>query len=225
MTHDLSRSRITVLLAERRGLVRFGLKKIIQESSDLALLGKACDYAEAAAVIGDLKPDVTVVGQLADHLDPLGAITRIGAARGRLLVLSDPPGPAPRERPESVGLMLTSATPEEFRAAIRMLSAGYSFRGPARAEGRGGRTGAEAEKMTRRELDVMRFLARGRSNAEISKELSVSESTVKSHVQSLLSKLHLRNRVAAAIYAYETGLIRVGDDPAELPFRSCDTVR
>ncbi|MCO5967369.1 MULTISPECIES: response regulator transcription factor [Actinoallomurus] len=213
----MSRSQITVLLAERRGLVRFGLKKIIQESADLALIGEACDYAEAAAAIDDLKPDVTVVGQLADHPDPLRAIARIGAIRGRSLVLSDPPGPDPREQPESVGLLLTSADPEEFRAAIRMLSAGYSFLGPARRGPNADRADAEAERMTRRELDVLRFLARGRSNAEISKELSVSESTVKSHVQSLLSKLRLRNRVAAVIYAYETGLVEIGSNPAELP--------
>lgn len=205
------------MIAESRSLLRVGLLKIVEDSSDIGLVGEASNCAEAVRMVHNVGPDVTVVGYLEDYPEPLSAIRKIGAftssRSSRFLALSDPPGPSQRDQLGAVGMLLTNTDPAGFCAAIRMLSAGYSFLPPVQEFPMGHqdrKNGAGQDNLTKRELDVLHSLARGQTNAETSRELSLSESTVKSHVQNLLSKLHLRNRVAAVIYAYETGLIKTG---------------
>lgn len=207
-----------------RGLLRVGLAKVIEDAADMVLAGEVHGLAETIAAVDRVRPDVTVVGRLEDCAQPLRAFQKISAACapwcGRFLILSEPPGPTGNDHTATVGVLLTSTEPAEFCAAIRMLSAGYSFTAPAPRSGPGigiREIVSAAGTMTKRELDVLLFLARGRSNAEISKELSLSESTVKSHVQNVLNKLQLRNRVAAVIYAYEAGLIEIGNSQESKP--------
>ncbi|MFC0036970.1 LuxR C-terminal-related transcriptional regulator [Actinomadura rayongensis] len=212
---------VTILVGDRRGLLRAGLRESVERSPDLALVGEAHDYATLTRAVAALAPDVLVLGQLDGRAEPARVAGRLRTEHpswsGRFLLLSDMPGHVPCVPPDRAGVLLTSCEPEDFRAAVRMLAAGYSFAAPVAPSAGGPAHGpAGAVGMTERELDVLRFLARGRTNAEISKDLSLSESTVKSHVQNLLNKLNLRNRVAVVIYAYESRLVEVGATPPEL---------
>ncbi|POM26912.1 Transcriptional regulatory protein LiaR [Actinomadura rubteroloni] len=209
---------VTILVGDRRGLLRAGLRESVEQSRDLALVGEAHDYAALTRAVAATAPDVLVLGQLDGRVEPARVAARLRvehpAWSGRFLLLSDVPGQVRCVPPDRAGVLLTSCEPEDFRAAVRMLAAGYSFAAPS--AGGPAHGPADAAAMTERELDVLRFLARGRTNAEISKDLSLSESTVKSHVQNLLNKLNLRNRVAVVIYAYESRLVEVGATQPEL---------
>ncbi|MFD0888343.1 response regulator transcription factor [Streptosporangium algeriense] len=221
----------TVLLAESRTLLRIGLREILDETGDMAVTGETTDSADTIRSIRDLCPEVVVMGPLSDCADSVEATRKIVAELAgeapRFLALVDAWDARSLDmaEPEVGGLLFTNASAEELRAAIRMLSAGYSFLAPEACQ-RTVRTAAvgpprtpPVTDMTSRELDVLRLLARGYTNAEISRDLSLSESTVKSHVQNVLHKKHLRNRAGAVIYAYETGLMKVGENPAHLARR------
>ncbi|GLU48219.1 hypothetical protein Nans01_25700 [Nocardiopsis ansamitocini] len=157
--------------------------------------------------------DVVAVGHLFECQDTVRAVDTIVAQAEspiRLVVLLDP-----AESLRGEGLRCEFATlptdirVEELSAAIRVLSAGYVIRLPgagvsaAESGTRGGSFAKEIDAITRRESDVFSLLARGHSNAEISRLLSISENTVKSHVRSILAKLGLRNRAGAVVYAHE----------------------
>ncbi len=221
----------TVLLAESRTLLRIGLKEIIHDAGDMAVTGETTDSADTVRSIRDLCPEVVVMGALADCADSVEATRKIAAevvsGPPRFLALVDVWEARSLDvaETEAGGLLFTNASAEELRAAIRMLSAGYSFLAPEACQ-RTVRVAAAAPRtppatdMTSRELEVLRLLARGYTNAEISRDLSLSESTVKSHVQNVLHKKHLRNRAGAVIYAYETGLMKVGENLAHLSRRT-----
>lgn len=213
----------TVLLAESRTLLRIGLRKVVDEAGDMSVAGETMDCVGTIRSIRHLSPTVVVMGPLTDCADSLEAARKIAAevpaALPRFLVLVD----VWERRSFNVtdsevgGLLYTNASAEELRAATRMLSAGYSFLAPEARHGvvraaAGDPRAAPVTDMTSRELEVLHLLARGYTNAEISRDLSLSESTVKSHVQNVLHKRHLRNRAGAVIYAYETGLIKVGEN-------------
>ncbi|MEV8633163.1 response regulator transcription factor [Streptosporangium sp. NPDC051023] len=220
----------TVLLAESRTLLRIGLREILHEAGDMAVTGETTDSADTIRSIRDLSPEVVVMGPLTDCADSVEATRKIAAelpcGPPRFLALVDAWDARVFDmtEPEVGGLLFTNASAEELRAAIRMLSAGYSFLAPevyqrAVRAAAGPRTPPVTD-MTSRELDVLRLLARGYTNAEISRDLSLSESTVKSHVQNVLHKKHLRNRAGAVIYAYETGLMKVGENLPHLSRRT-----
>ncbi|WP_406315044.1 response regulator transcription factor [Streptosporangium sp. NBC_01639] len=221
----------TVLLAESRTLLRIGLREIVHEAGDMAVAGETTDSTDTIRSIRDLAPEVVVMGPLTDCADSVEATRKIAAEVSsglpRFLALVDVWDARSFDVTESEvgGLLFTNASAEELRAAIRMLSAGYSFLAPetyqraVRAATAGPRTPPVTD-MTSRELEVLRLLARGYTNAEISRDLSLSESTVKSHVQNVLHKKHLRNRAGAVIYAYETGLTKVGENLAHLSRRA-----
>jgi DNA-binding NarL/FixJ family response regulator len=216
---------IRILLADNRSLMRIGLQNVLSEISDIAIAGEATDCGAAADQTCELTPDIVVVGSLDDCPESAAATQRIArtcpARTPAFLILTEmgqvPPADATAGRP--TGVLFTNTTPDQLISAIRMLFAGYSFfnrsivGGPSRPNGGAApeRYAAELEQITAREFDMLYLMARGCTNAEISQALAVGESTVKSHVQSLFNKLGLRNRVAATIYAYENGVVRVGD--------------
>jgi DNA-binding NarL/FixJ family response regulator len=223
---------ISILLAERRALLRAGMREALDRANGMSVLGEVFSCADAVAEIGGLAPDVVIVGSLDDCSFPIEATRRIAASyeqqSPRLLVLVDVRDSISIASTlnDRIGVLLDNAGPEELTAALRMLSAGYSFLTPALADGpsrpparSGEHSAIGPTNMTGRELDVIRLLAAGHTNIEISKRLTLSESTVKSHVQHLLTKLGLRNRVSIVIYAYETGLIRTGGNLRNVPLR------
>jgi DNA-binding NarL/FixJ family response regulator len=216
---------IRTLLVESRALVRVGLLNVLSKVPDIAIAGEVTNYSAAADHIRELTPDIVVVGSLGDCLERAVAIQKIAfacpARTPAFLILTEvghvPPADITQGRP--TGVLFTDTTPDQLASAIRMLFAGYSFFNKSTSgtlswsdcDAPSSQHITELDQVTAREFDMLYLLARGYTNAEISRALTLGESTVKSHVQSLFNKLGLRNRVAATIYAYENGLVRVGE--------------
>jgi len=202
-------SGIRVLIAENRSLMCIGVHGVLCEAPDIEVTGTVASGIDALASLERECPDVVIVGDL----DYPGTVVDAAVEAGiHVLALVKGLGP-------TTGLLSPDASPGELTTAIRMLAAGYSL---ARSD-RSGRSDGRIP-MTERELDVLRLLARGYTNLEISRKLILQESTVKSHVQSLFNKLCVRNRVSAVIYAYERGLVRAGENIGLVPPRSRVTI-
>jgi DNA-binding NarL/FixJ family response regulator len=222
---NVPQDNIDVLLAENRMIMRIGLRDVLDSAADISVVGEVADSVEAVGEIKRTRPDVVVVGHLHDCVDSVRATRMIAAGcvdpGPRLLTVVDVRElPAPRGVDDGTMSMLpSSARPDELTSAIRMLSAGYSFFSTAATEATPRSRRAATHNMTGRELDVLRLLAKGCTNTDISKRLRLSESTIKSHVQSLLNKLGLKNRVSVVIYAYEEGLVKVGENIDDMPPR------
>jgi DNA-binding NarL/FixJ family response regulator len=189
-----------VLLADDQALVRAGFRLILDAEPDFEVVGEAADGEEAAALSRDLAPDVALMDIRMPGLNGIEATRRLLADHAELRVL-----------------MLTTFDLDEYVVdAVRTIHDGDSLLAPAsirrllEQHARPTRPAPALERLTAREREVLELLARGHSNAEIAAELVVEPSTVKSHVASLLSKLDLRDRVHAVVYAYESGLVRAG---------------
>ena len=212
---------IRVLLADDQGLVRAGFRMILRAEADIEVVGEAGDGAEAVAGAGTLRPDVVLMDIRMPGVDGIEATRRISAAAGgpRVLVLTTfdlDEYVFEALRAGASGFLLKDAPEDQLVAAIRVVAGGASLFAPTVTrrlierftDGPGGREPPrELAELTPRELEVLRLMARGLSNAEIAAELVVSEHTTKSHVASVLSKLRLRNRVQAVVLAYESGLV------------------
>ena len=181
-----------------------GVQNVLRDAPDIMVVDTAASGTEAIASVKQERPDVVIVG----NLDYPGAVID-AAAKADIQILALVTGLGP-----TAGLLPPDASPSELTAAIRMLASGYSL-------SRGDQNGSSDDRMpmTGRELDVLRLLARGYTNLEISRRLILKESTVKSHVQSLFNKLCVRNRVSAVIYAFERGLVRAGENMNIVPPR------
>lgn len=216
---------IEVLIAESRVFMRIGLRDVLNGISDMSVVGEVSDIGEAVGDIGRTRPDVVVVGHLRDCPDPIRATRAVAAGRDgsgpRFLTIVDVCEPATARGVQSgaMSVLPSSARPDELTSAIRMLSAGYSFFSTDGAEATPRPRPAATHNMTGREFEVLRLVAKGCSNTEISRRLKLSESTIKSHVQSLLNKLCLKNRVSVVVYAYEEGLVKIGDNIDDMPPR------
>lgn len=223
-------SEIRILLVDDRAITRHGLTATLRDIPDLAVVGEAADIASAVRQTESLGPDVILVDGMAERAEPcdlMKALSRIfGSSVPAVLILAD----APEERLYQAqnegarGLLLKQSSTDHLCTAIRMVAAGYSLflaaafptSGP---EGNAPTVPLEAppdrlSELTPREFDVLQKIVQGYTNAEISRKLSLSEGTVKSHIQHMLTKLNLRNRVHAVIYAFEIGLAPA---PAETP--------
>jgi DNA-binding NarL/FixJ family response regulator len=218
---------IRVLLADDQGLVRAGFRMILAAEPDLEVVGEASDGREAVARAASLAPHVVLMDIRMPGLDGIGATREITARSDapRVLVLTT------FDRDEYVyealragasAFLLKDAPEHQLLAAIRVVADGGSLFAPSITrrliERFAERPGATAtlpalDELTARELEVLKLIARGLSNAEIAAELVVSEHTTKTHVASILMKLHLRNRVQAVVLAYESGIVRPGDPP------------
>jgi DNA-binding NarL/FixJ family response regulator len=217
--------RVRVLIADDEAIVRDGLRAILELEDDLEVVGEAANGAEAVAAARRLQPDVVLVDVQMPVMDGVAATRRLVALPSppRVLVLTT------FDRNEYVyeslragasGFLLKDVRRGQLTDAIRVVVAGETLLAPAitrrlieefcRRPSPDGRTPAELASLTERELEVLTLLGRGLSNADIAAELVVAETTVKTHVAHVLTKLDLRDRAQAVVAAYETGLITPG---------------
>lgn len=213
-----------VLVADDQELVRAGFRVILEAEGDIEVVAEAADGEEAVRQAALTRPDVVLMDVRMPVLDGL-------AATERILARPDPPTVVVLTtfdrtdyvyralRAGAAGFLLKDAPPSRLLAAVRAAATGDSLIEP-RITRRLVEQYAEPEPapgvperlrtLTDRELDVLRLLARGLSNAEVAAEMVVAETTVKTHVARLLAKLEVRDRVQAVVLAYESGLVRRG---------------
>jgi len=203
-----------VLLLDEHWMTRAALREALANAADLEIIAEATDRAAAITLLHttDVPADVLVFTGATDPANLCHRlVTEAPRWRVRLLMIGGDGFPDSLGRRYSAagwGRLPQSVSEEHFIAAVRLIAAGHCI-APGPATSGSGRFAGIAAQLTARELDVLRPLAEGCTNAEISARLQLGESTVKSHVQNLLSKLGARNRVSAAIYAYEIGLVHL----------------
>ncbi|WP_020672409.1 response regulator transcription factor [Amycolatopsis nigrescens] len=208
---------VRILLLDSNWMFRTALRTAIATCVSLDVMAEATTCDDALTEMRTDRPDVVVC---TDTSDPEVVIAKFTAALPdwpiRILLLSDQDVPIPRLAGcDTVGLLRRSTGPTEIMSAVRLVAAGYSVMPPATGADVHLPTPADRIGLTPRERDVLRLVAKGQTNAEISALLRLGQSTVKSHVQNLLNKLGARNRVTAAIYAYETGLVQLANPHEE----------
>lgn len=217
---------IRVLLVDDQALVRTGFRMIVDAEAGLEVVGEAADGAEAVEAAQRLRPDVVLMDVRMPRLDGVEATRRLAgpgvADPARVLVLTTfdlDEYVVEALRAGASGFLLKDVPPEDLVEAIRVVAAGDAIVAPSVTRrlidrfahllpSPGAGPPARVGDLTERELEVLKAVARGLSNAEIARELYVSETTVKTHVGHLLTKLGLRDRVQAVVLAYETGLVR-----------------
>ncbi len=221
---------IRVLLCDDQALVRSGFRMILEARPDLEVVGEAEDGLQALDLAERTDPDVILMDVRMPNMDGVEATRRVVASGGRARVIVLTTYDLDEYvydaiRAGASAFLLKDVQPTQLVEAIRIVAAGDALLAPSvtrRLLDRFALTlpddrpapGAMAE-LTDRELEVLRLLASGLSNAELAQRLFVSEATVKTHVSNLLHKLGLRDRVQAVILAYEAGLVR----PAAAPER------
>ncbi|MGF0316865.1 response regulator [Nocardia fluminea] len=223
--------RMRVLVVDDQELFRTGFRLILESEPDIEVVGEASDGVEAVTAARRLTPDVVVMDVRMPRLDGVAATARICAeSSAKVLVLTmfdvDEYVYAAL-RAGASGFLLKDARRAELIGGVRVVAAGDALLAPsvtrrliAEVAGRA-RTHPEASArlagLTPRERDILRELATGRSNTELAARLVVTEHTVKTHVSSVLSKLGLRDRAQAVVFAYESGMVAPGDN--QLPGR------
>ncbi|MEV0354116.1 response regulator transcription factor [Nonomuraea sp. NPDC050680] len=217
---------IRVLVADDQDLFRAGFTMILDAQADITVVGEAGDGAEAVRAATALRPDVVLMDVRMPGMGGIEATERICATTSaKVLVLTmfdldeyvyD------ALRAGAGGFLLKDIRRDELAAAVRVVAAGESLLAPTvtrrliedlvlrPGHGVAPRLAARLAELTSREAETLRLVARGLSNAEIAGEMVVSEYTVKSHVSRILTKLGLRDRVQAVVFAYESGLIVAG---------------
>jgi len=208
---------IRILIADDHAVIREGLRALIRMEPGMKLAGEAEDGEQAIALASKLKPDVMLLDMLMPGKSGLEVIEAIRQEETtiRILVLtsfSDDEMVFPAIKTGADGYLLKNTPPRVLLQAIRDVHAGYPSMSPSiaaklmRELQRPPDLPPTEEPLTEREVDVLRLLAQGFSNAEIGEKLVVSEGTVRTHVSNILSKLHLANRTQAALYALREGL-------------------
>jgi DNA-binding NarL/FixJ family response regulator len=218
---------IRVLVVDDQPLIRAGFHKMVEARPDLEVVGEAADGAEAVAQARRLGPDVVLMDVRMPAMDGLEATRQLAgpgvANPTKVLILTTfdlDEYVYEALRAGASGFLLKDAPPEELAAAIRVIAAGEALLAPSvtrrliqRFADQPPPKAVDAKalgRLTDRETEVLRLVARGLSNAQIATELVVSETTVKSHVAHLLMKLGLHDRVQAVVLAYETGFVQPG---------------
>jgi DNA-binding NarL/FixJ family response regulator len=215
---------IRVLLCDDQELVRGGFRMILDDKPDIEVVGEAQDGLEALELARSRRPDVILMDVRMPNLDGVEATRRLIAsgmgARVVILTTFDLDEYVYEAiRAGASGFLLKDARPAQLVDAVRVVAAGDALLAPVITRrlldrfadalpGQPQPPPAALTSLTERELEVLRLVAAGLSNGEIAGRLFVSETTVKSHVSSVLRKLSLRDRVQAVVLAYEAGLVR-----------------
>jgi DNA-binding NarL/FixJ family response regulator len=224
---------IRILLVDDQALVRAGFRMILDAEPDIEVVGEASDGREAVDHVRELRPDVVLMDIRMPELDGLEAARQI---------LAGPEDEVPKIlmlttfdldeyvyealRAGASGFLLKDTPPEQLVSAIHVIAQGEALLSPSITrrvisefvKGTGPKPQAQfprLQDLTARELEVMKAIARGLSNAEIATALFVSETTVKTHVARILMKLGLRDRVQAVVLAYEAGVVQPGEHAVE----------
>jgi DNA-binding NarL/FixJ family response regulator len=221
---------VRVLIADDEALVRGGFRSMLERHSDIDVVGEASDGEEVITLARELDPDVILMDIRMPRLDGLEATRRVLAKPGhnapRVLMLTTFDHDLyiyEALKAGASGFLLKDSPPERLAAAIRVVATGEAMLAPAitrrliEEHVRGPRPGqalpAELGELSPRELEVLRLVARGASNAEIAEGLYLSPATVKTHVAAILGKLGLRDRTQVVVFAYESGFVRPGAWP------------
>lgn len=213
---------IRIVLADDQALLRAGLRSVLSAEEDLTVVGEASDGAQAARMAQALDADIVLMDIQMPTVDGIEGVRRIveGGVRAKVLMLTMfdlDEYLYGALRAGASGFLLKSAQPEEIVSAVRdvhegelLFSPGVTrrlveayVRTPPVSDG----VPRALDSLTERELDVVRGIARGLSNAEIGAELFLGETTVKAHVSHILAKLGLRDRVQVVVLAYESGFV------------------
>ncbi|WP_232660569.1 response regulator [Pseudonocardia sp. TRM90224] len=217
---------IRVVLTDDQAMVRAGFRMILEAAGDIKVVGEAENGQLGVDVAARLEPDVVLMDVQMPVMDGLEATRRIVMPDGsgsRVVILTT------FEEDEYVfaalqagasGFLLKNAPPEELIQAVRVVAAGDALLAPSvtkriiqdysRRALAPARRSTELQRLSEREREVLRLLATGVSNAELAALLHIGEGTVKTHVSSVLSKLGLRDRVQAVVFAYENGVVAPG---------------
>jgi DNA-binding NarL/FixJ family response regulator len=216
-----------VLIADDQALMRAGFRMILESEPDLEVVGEAADGREAVAEAARLRPDVVLMDVRMPEMDGMEATRRLldgnGDTKVVMLTTSDMDEYVFEAlRAGASGFLVKDVPPEQLVAGIRSVASGDSLLSPSitsrliqefvrRPPDALRSAPAELVRLTEREVEVLRLMALGRTNAEIATEFFVSETTVKTHVAHVLAKLGVRDRVQAVVFAYESGLVLPGD--------------
>jgi DNA-binding NarL/FixJ family response regulator len=216
---------INLLLVDDQALLRMGFRMILEEEPDITVVGEAADGATAIQMAAALKPDVVLMDVRMPDIDGIQATEAIVAAGGRSKVLILTTFDLDQYvhaglRGGASGFLLKDAPPTDLLAAIRTVAAGDAVLAPSATRRlidrfvpllpdpeQASRRDQILRKLTDREQEVFRHIAAARSNREIAAEMHLSESTIKIHVGHILTKLGLRDRIQAAVLAYESRLV------------------
>ncbi|MBO0729129.1 MAG: response regulator transcription factor [Acidimicrobiaceae bacterium] len=214
---------ISLLIADDEAIVRTGLKMVLETEEDLRVVGEAADGVEAIAQATRLQPDVVLMDVRMPRLDGVEACRRLVAETDtKVVVLTTfdlDEHLFAAIRAGASGFLLKASPPEDLVSAIRAAHAGNALVEPKMTkrlleefarrpdQAQPGRVPDRFSELTEREVDVLREMVRGRSNAEIGERLYISETTVKTHVNHILTKLDVRDRIQAVVMAYDYGLV------------------
>jgi DNA-binding NarL/FixJ family response regulator len=212
---------IRVLVADDQSMVRAGFRMLLAREPDIEVVAEASNGVEAVEKAARYRPTVVLMDIRMPELDGLEATRRILATddTARILILTTfdlDEYVYEALRVGASGFVLKDDPPEQLLTAIRTVAGGEALLSPAITKGVIKQFARiphpapprELDELTERELEVLRLIARGLSNAEIGRELYISDTTVKTHITHILQKLNLRDRVQAVVLAHETGLLR-----------------
>ena len=217
--------KISVLIVDDHPVVREGLRAFLELQEDMEVVGEAADGVEALEKVGELLPDVALIDLVMPKMDGITTIRQIKnlSPSTRILVLtsfSEDDKVFPAIKAGALGYLMKDATPADLSESIRSVYRGQPSLHPQIARKLmnqiAPREEQAEERLTLRETEVLRLIARGHSNKEIAAALAISEKTVKAHVSNILQKLHLADRTQAALYAVREKIANDGQ-PGDRP--------
>jgi len=214
---------VRVFLVDDQELVRAGLRGILREALGFEVVGECSDGTDVSSLVAEIEPDVVLMDVRMPRIDGVTATRRLLQDRpaSRVLALTtfdDDEALAGMLRAGAAGFVLKGVPAEDLQRAVCLVAEGGAWLDPVvtarvlsvyrAAPDRTEQPSAGLERLTSREQDVLRLVGRGLTNAEIAGQLFVGEGTVKTHINHVFSKLELRDRAAAVIFAYDHDLLR-----------------